>query len=81
MMKSTSRYSRSLILGLALAVVLGCAPEQPSEVADRVYTNGKIYTMSESQPWAEAVAIRDILQSVNITVEDAKNSSQWRWGS
>jgi hypothetical protein len=30
--------------------------------------------------WAEADAIRDIFQSVNITVEDAKNGSQWRWG-
>ena len=31
--------------------------------------------------WAEADAIRDILQSVNIRVEDAKSGSQWRWGS
>jgi cysteinyl-tRNA synthetase len=31
--------------------------------------------------WNEADAIRDILQAVNITVEDAKNGSRWRWGS
>jgi predicted amidohydrolase YtcJ len=28
-------------------------------VADAVYINGKIYTVNEVQPWAEAVAIRD----------------------
>ena len=28
------------------------------QVADTVYTNGKIYTVNEAQPWAEAVAIK-----------------------
>ena len=28
-------------------------------VADTVYTNGKIYTVDEAQPWVEAVAIKD----------------------
>jgi predicted amidohydrolase YtcJ len=28
-------------------------------VADTVYTNGKIYTVNEGQPWVEAVAIKD----------------------
>ena len=31
-----------------------------------------------NEQWAEADAIRDTLHSVNITVEDAKNDSQWR---
>ena len=30
--------------------------------------------------WAEADAIRNTLQSVDITVEDAKNDSKWRVG-
>jgi predicted amidohydrolase YtcJ len=30
-----------------------------AQTADSVYTNGKIYTVNESQPWAEAVAIKD----------------------
>lgn len=30
-----------------------------SAPADVVYTNGRIYTVDETQPWAEAVAIRD----------------------
>ena len=28
------------------------------QIADTVYTNGKIYTVNEQQPWAEAVAIK-----------------------
>ena len=28
-------------------------------LTDTVYTNGKIYTVDETQPWAEAVAIKD----------------------
>jgi len=47
----------------------GCSPaDQPAaessntaaiDVADTVYTNGRIYTVNEAQPWAEAVAIED----------------------
>jgi predicted amidohydrolase YtcJ len=33
--------------------------ETRSEIADTVYTNGKIYTVNEAQPWVEAVAIKD----------------------
>ena len=46
-------------------LVAGCAaPEPPgndadSTFADTVYTNGKIYTVDEAQPWAEALAIKD----------------------
>jgi predicted amidohydrolase YtcJ len=28
-------------------------------VADRIYTNGRIYTVNDAQPWAEALAIKD----------------------
>jgi peptidase E len=38
-------------------------------------------TFRANQQWAAADAIRDVLQSVNITVEDVKNGSQWRLGS
>ena len=34
-----------------------CSADRPS--ADVVYTNGRIYTVNEAQPWAEAVAIQD----------------------
>jgi predicted amidohydrolase YtcJ len=40
-------------------VTIGCSAPEPSvEVADTVYTNGRIYTVNEAQPWAEAVAIK-----------------------
>jgi hypothetical protein len=35
------------------------AVEAHSEVTDTVYTNGKIYTVNEAQPWVEAMAIKD----------------------
>ena len=54
---------RTLTLLVASTISLaGCAPaDQPaaSDVADTVYTNGKIYTVNEAQTWAEAVAIKD----------------------
>jgi predicted amidohydrolase YtcJ len=30
-----------------------------AQIADTIYTNGKIYTVNKAQPWAEAVAIKD----------------------
>ena len=57
----------SLAILTAVFTVSGCtqdSPEAPNEastaaVADVVYTNGKIYTVDENQPWAEAMAIKD----------------------
>jgi predicted amidohydrolase YtcJ len=43
-----------------LVFALGCSAESArDESADAVYTNGRIYTVDEAQPWAEAVAIKD----------------------
>ena len=43
-----------------LAVLLiGCNSKEQTAIADMVFTNGKIYTMNENQPMAEAVAIKD----------------------
>jgi len=61
---------KTLTLLIAFAISLaGCSPvDQPvsesskaaaSNAADTVYTNGKIYTVDEAQPWVEAVAIND----------------------
>ena len=49
--------TRSLAIIFVLALVAGCSADRPS--ADIVYTNGRIYTVNEAQPWAEAVAIQD----------------------
>jgi predicted amidohydrolase YtcJ len=48
------KHSISLLAAMliSLSVLAG-------EHADTVYTNGKIYTMNEAQPWAEAVAMKD----------------------
>ncbi len=41
---------------MVCAATSGC---DQAEEADTAYTNGRIYTVSEAQPWAEAVAIKD----------------------
>lgn len=41
---------------IVFALISTAAFAQP---ADTVYTNGKIYTVIDNQPWAEAVAIQD----------------------
>ena len=66
---------KNYILLAMVAVLLACSPTdnsttgqaeikpapapEPEVVADTVYTNGKIYTVNDAQPWAEAVAIKD----------------------
>jgi hypothetical protein len=57
------------LLFVFMLSLAGCSPaDQPvaesgkaaaNDAADTVYTNGKIYTVNEAQPWAEAVAVRD----------------------
>ena len=46
------------VLVIALVTLFACN-NQPKETADTIYINGKIYTVNEAQPWAEAVAIKD----------------------
>jgi len=58
----------SMLIAFTISLA-GCSPaDQPaaessdaaaSNAADTVYTNGKIYTVNESQPWAEVVALKD----------------------
>ena len=40
---------------LALTAVIACKQE-PRETADTIYSNGKIYTVNQDQPCAEALA-------------------------
>ena len=48
------------IIGLAAcALVAACGQEPAMQSGDWVLTNGRIYTVDEDQPWAEAVVIRD----------------------
>ena len=49
-------------------LLVGCAPDDqpatetsdapPADDANYVLTNGKVYTVNEKQPWAEAVAVQ-----------------------
>ena len=47
-------------IGIAVCLlVAACGQEPADQSADWVLTNGRIYTVDENQPWAEAVVIRD----------------------
>ena len=50
---------KTVLLTIAMSFTLACAQQPSGDVADTVYTNGRIYTVNEAQPWAEAVAIKD----------------------
>lgn len=51
---------KQIIYFLIPIFILGCGTEKTeSETADIIYTNGKIYTVNDSLPWVEAVAIKD----------------------
>ncbi len=67
-MKKLATYVLALVLAW-ISVACG----QPGDVADAVYTNGRIYTVNKAQPWVEAVAIKDgrfLVVGSNADVED-----------
>jgi predicted amidohydrolase YtcJ len=47
-----------LVAGISIALGISSSAAI-AQTADTVYTNGKIYTVNEAEPWAEAVAIKD----------------------
>lgn len=47
-----------IVLFISLATLFACT-KSTKEAADTIYSNGKIYTVNETQPWAEGVAIKD----------------------
>jgi len=42
---------------MAVALLLTACATSTDQAADTVYTNGRIYTVNEAQPWAEAMAV------------------------
>jgi len=50
--------SHKLLIFILLFLAASCSTSENKQ-ADKVYTNGKIYTVNEAQPWAEAIAIKD----------------------
>jgi len=54
---------------MTVMAFVGCAGEP---AADTVFTNGRIYTVNEAQPWVQAVAIKDgkfLVVGSNVEVE------------
>lgn len=54
-----SMFLRLAAGGLLLATTANSAPPVAPEAADLILTNGRVYTVEEGRPWAEAVAIKD----------------------
>ena len=52
---------KNLSAGFAsVFLICSCASQNTQQtLADAVYTNGAIYTVSEDQPWAESMAVKD----------------------
>ena len=50
---------RAILMSMMLAVAgYFCAASAAAQsAADRVFTNARIYTVNENQPWAEAIAL------------------------
>ena len=43
----------------SIVIIMGCSNSKKSnEVADKVFLQGKIYTVNDKQPWADAVAVK-----------------------
>jgi predicted amidohydrolase YtcJ len=57
MMMSSTSVLKVAAFAISLAVALG-GVSHANESADTVFTNGKVYTVNEEQPWAEAVAVK-----------------------
>ncbi|WP_136479807.1 amidohydrolase [Cognatitamlana onchidii] len=68
-MKKANTYAVLLLLTIA---IFSCKSEPKKEAADTVFTNGKIYTINEAQPWAEAVAVKENKIVFVGSSEDAK---------
>lgn len=66
----------SIVFAILCCGLFSCT-YAPKESADTIYTNGKIYTVNETQPWAEAVAIKDgKLIKVGSTTDVEKLTSE-----
>jgi len=50
---------KKLLLLFSVGLLLVSCKYTDKETADIIYKNGKIYTVNDDQPWAEAIAIKD----------------------
>ena len=60
--------SRFMVALISVTAAMACSSESSqtgtatgglSDAADTIFTNAKVYTVDESQPWAEAFAVKD----------------------
>lgn len=68
---------KKLVTLIFLCLTLISYSNQKKNSADIIYQNGKIYTVNEAQPWAEAVAIKDnkfLMVGSNQEIEAVKSS-------
>ncbi len=64
------------LLGLAGLLLASCSLEK-AEPADLIFTNGIIYTVNESQPTAEAVAVKDgMILALGSSTEIEKHKAE-----
>lgn len=56
-----SGFSCQWLIPVVATLIAACSnePSVTAGSADKVFQNGKIYTVNEKQPWAEAVAVKD----------------------
>jgi len=53
-----SYVGKTLFAGVAILGIACSGPSANQGAADYVFTGGRVYTVNESQPWAEAVAVK-----------------------
>ncbi len=68
-------YIKLTLMLLSITALLVQAKSELPLAADSIYFNGKIYTVNEQQPWAEAVAIK---AGKIVAVGDLADVNIWR---
>ncbi|MEO9209549.1 MAG: amidohydrolase [Ginsengibacter sp.] len=67
-----NKTGSNILLLMMVVALSNCTTKKSGDAADMVFTNGKIYTVNDSLPWAEAVAIKGNEIIFVGTTEDAK---------
>ncbi len=70
-MKKTTQ--NIFLITLMLTLLFSCVTQKNDEAADHIFTNGKVYTVNDSLPWAEAVAVKANKIIFVGTSEEAKS--------
>ena len=53
------KHLATIVILAVFVLTIACSPTETREIADLVVHNGSIYTMDETLPLANAVAVRD----------------------